>query len=240
MALNRQELFEKLLEQVHFPEKGNPAFKGAAVQSVVVHKNSRRWEFHLILRRPLSLNLFKELYQAVRVGFKDIAEVDLQISSPTTEVDPKLVADYWEYVIQHGAVDSPMLRQACLETVPEVRDGRVTIVVENEIIKERLTQQSLSAIEAGYQQLGFPRFKIHPFVDQSASQAKIKELREKHEAADAALAAKAMAQIKKKNATHKQKAAVQPADGPAQLGRVINDKLDVVQMKDIQGGKNGR
>ena len=235
MALNRQELFEKLLEQVHFPEKGNPAFKGAAVQSVVVHKNSRRWEFHLILRRPLSLNLFKELYQAVRVGFKDIAEVDLQISSPTTEVDPKLVADYWEYVIQHGAVDSPMLRQACLETVPEVRDGRVTIVVENEIIKERLTQQSLSAIEAGYQQLGFPRFKIHPFVDQSASQAKIKELREKHEAADAALAAKAMAQIKKKNATHKQKAAVQPADGPAQLGRVINDKLDVVQMKDIQG-----
>ena len=82
MALNRQELFEKLLEQVHFPEKGNPAFKGAAVQSVVVHKNSRRWEFHLILRRPLSLNLFKELYQAVRVGFKDIAEVDLQLAVP--------------------------------------------------------------------------------------------------------------------------------------------------------------
>ena len=235
MALNRQELFEKLLEQVHFPEKGNPAFKGAAIQSVVVHKESRQWEFHLILRRPLPLQLFKEFYQAIQVGFKDIAGVSVQISSPTTEVDPDLVADYWEYIIKRSAVDSPMLQQACLNTTPEVHDGRVTVVVENDILKDLLTKKALAVIENEYQLLGFPRFKIHPFVDQSASQAKIKELREKHEAADAALAAKAMAQIKKKNSTKKKSAPVAAADGPAQLGRVINEKQEVTQMKDIQG-----
>ena len=234
MALNRQELFTKLLEQVHFPEKANAAFKGAAVQSVVVHRESRRWEFHLIFRRPLPFQLFRDLCQAVQVGFKDIAGVSLQISSPATEVDPKLVADYWEYVIRQSTGSSPMLQQACLNTVPEVRDGRVTVVVENDILKDLLTKKALTTIEAQYQLVGFPRFKIHPFVDQSASQAKIQELREKHEAADAALAAKAMAQIKKKNAT-KKSAPVAPADGPAQLGRVINDKQEVVQMKDIQG-----
>ena len=237
MALNRQELFRKLLEQIHFPEKDNGAFKEAAVQSVVVHRASRRWEFHLIMRQPLPLKLYKEFYQSLQMGFKDIAGVSLQINTPATVIDPGLVADYWEEVINQSKVESPMLQQACVSTVPEVRDGRVTIVVENDIVKEMLVKKALAQIEESYQRFGFPHFKIHPFVDQSASQAKIKELKEKHEAADAALAAKAIAQIKKKNTTKKHSGShpAAPAAGPAQLGRVINDKQEVVQMKDIQG-----
>ncbi len=237
MALNRQELFRKLLEQIHFPEKDNGAFKEAAVQSVVVHRASRRWEFHLIMRQPLPLKLYKEFYQSLQMGFKDIAGVSLQINTPATDIDPGLVADYWEEVINQSKVESPMLQQACVSTVPEVRDGRVTIVVENDIVKEMLVKKALAQIEESYQRFGFPHFKIHPFVDQSASQAKIKELKEKHEAADAALAAKAIAQIKKKNTTKKHSGShpAAPAAGPAQLGRVINDKQEVVQMKDIQG-----
>ena len=237
MALNRQELFRKLLEQIHFPEKDNGAFKEAAVQSVVVHRASRRWEFHLIMRQPLPLKLYKEFYQSLQMGFKDIAGVSLQINTPATDIDPGLVADYWEEVVNQSKVESPMLQQACLSTVPEVRDGRVTIVVENDIVKEMLVKKALAQIEESYQRFGFHHFKIHPFVDQSASQAKIKELKEKHEAADAALAAKAIAQIKKKNTTKKRSGnhPAAPAEGPAQLGRVINDKQEVVQMKDIQG-----
>jgi DNA polymerase-3 subunit alpha (Gram-positive type) len=237
VALNRQELFRKLLEQIHFPEKDNGAFKEAAVQSVVVHRASRRWEFHLIMRQPLPLKLYKEFYQSLQMGFKDIAGVSLQINTPATDIDPGLVADYWEEVVNQSKVESPMLQQACLSTVPEVRDGRVTIVVENDIVKEMLVKKALAQIEESYQRFGFPHFKIHPFVDQSASQAKIKELKEKHEAADAALAAKAIAQIKKKNTTKKRSGnhPAAPAEGPAQLGRVINDKQEVVQMKDIQG-----
>ena len=53
MGLSRQELFGKLLEQIHFPEKDNSAFRNAAVQSVVVHKKSRQWEFHLIFNKAL-------------------------------------------------------------------------------------------------------------------------------------------------------------------------------------------
>ena len=237
MALNRQELFRKLLEQVHFPEKDNDAFKEAAVQSVVVHRSSRQWEFHLIMRQPLPLKLYKEFYQSLQMGFKDIAGVSLQISSPSTDMDAGLIADYWEEVVTQSVIESPMLQQACLSTVPEVRDGRVTIVVENDIVKEMLVKKALTRIEDSYQRFGFPHFKIHPFVDQSASQAKIKELKEKHEAADAALAAKAIAQIKKKNTVkkHSNNHPSAPAEGPAQLGRVINDKQEVVQMKDIQG-----
>lgn len=237
MGLNRHELFAKLLEQIHFPEKNAAAFQSAAIQSVVVHKSSRVWEFHLIFRRALPFSLFSEFTAALERGFSDIAGVQVKISSPMTELDQQKIADYWEYIVNTTAHDSAMLQQACLQTSPEVKDGRVTLVVENEIVKKMLVEKLLDRIEHRYQELGFPQFRIHPFVDQSASQEKIKELKAKHEADDAALAAKAMAQIKKNNARAKtkQKQAAAPAEGPAQLGRVINDKENVTQMKDIQG-----
>ncbi|MEE6643572.1 PolC-type DNA polymerase III, partial [Limosilactobacillus pontis] len=237
MGLNRHELFAKLLEQIHFPEKNAAAFQSAAIQSVVVHKSSRVWEFHLIFRQALPFSLFSEFTVALERGFSDIAGVQVKISSPMTELDQQKIADYWEYIVNTTAHDSAMLQQACLQTSPEVKDSRVTLVVENEIVKKMLVEKLLDRIEHRYQELGFPQFRIHPFVDQSASQEKIKELKAKHEADDAALAAKAMAQIKKNNAQAKtkQKQAAAPAEGPAQLGRVINDKENVTQMKDIQG-----
>ena len=237
MGLNRHELFAKLLEQIHFPEKNAAAFQSAAIQSVVVHKSSRVWEFHLIFRQALPFSLFSEFTVALERGFSDIAGVQVKISSPMTELDQQKIADYWEYIVNTTAHDSAMLQQACLQTSPEVKDSRVTLVVENEIVKKMLVEKLLDRIEHRYQELGFPQFRIHPFVDQSASQEKIKELKAKHEADDAALAAKAMAQIKKNNARAKtkQKQAAAPAEGPAQLGRVINDKENVTQMKDIQG-----
>lgn len=238
MGLSRYELFDKLLEQIHFPEKENAAFQSAAIQSVVVHKASQTWEFHLILRRPMPFNLFQQFLLALKQSFKDIAAVDVKISTPMTELDGQLIANYWNYIIEKVTGSSAMLRQICLQTVPEVKDGRVTLVVENEVAKEMLVKKLVDDVERTYQELGFPRFKIHPFVDASASQAKIEELKAKHEADDAALVAKAQAQIKKNNASKAKKRAhqeVAPAEGPAQLGRVINDKQEVVQMKDIQG-----
>ena len=199
MSLSRQELFQKLLEQIHFPEKDNPAFRDAKVQSVVVHKDSRLWEFHLMLRQPLPFNLFSEFSNALTMGFRDIANTRVKISSPMTDLDPKLIGDYWEYVVRQTAPDSPMTQQVCTQTSPEVRDGRVTLVIENEMMKDFLTKNVLGKIEEDYVDLGFPKFRIHPFVDESASEARIKELKAKHEADDAALAAKAMEQIKKNN-----------------------------------------
>ena len=238
MGLSRQELFGKLLEQIHFPEKDNSAFRNAAVQSVVVHKKSRHWEFHLIFNKALPYDLFTQFNQSLQLGFKDIAKVSLKISTPMTELDESQIANYWQFIINKAISDTPMLQQACLQTAPEVKDGRVTLVVENEVIKDLLAQKALDKIEKSYQELGFPKFKIHPFVDQSASQAKIEELKAKHEKADAALAAKAAARIKKNEAakkTAKKSAPVAPADGPVQLGRMIDSKQNVIQMKDIEG-----
>ena len=236
MGLSQQELFTKLLEQIHFPEKDNPAFKDGRIRSVVVHKASRQWEFHLLFRHPLPFDLFQSFQNALQIGFKDIAGVQVKINSPETELDQSLIDDYWRYVIQQVAPDSPMTQQVCTQTAPEVQDGRVTLVIENELMRDFLVKKSMAQIEEAYVNLGFPHFRIHPFVDQSASEAKIKELRAKHEEADAKLAAKAMEQIKKNSAAKKQRQkqkAAASADGPAQLGRVINDSQEVVQMKDI-------
>ena len=236
MGLNRHELFEKLLEQVHFPEKDNPALRNGEVRSVVVHKQSRRWEFHLTFTKALPYDLFQNFLQSLTIGFRDIANIDLKISTPMTNLDGQLIANYWNYVVDRAVKDSPMLRQACLQTNPEVKDGRVSLLVENEVMQDLLTQKGLELIERTYQDLGFPHFRIKTYIDESASQAKINELKAKHEEADAKLAAKAMAQLKQ-NATKAKKKTktAAPADGPVQLGRIIDEKTPVVQMQDIEG-----
>ena len=113
MGLSRQELFGKLLEQIHFPEKDNSAFRNAAVQSVVVHKKSRQWEFHLIFNKALPYDLFTQFNQSLQLGFKDIAKVSLKISTPMTELDESQIANYWQFIINKAISETPMLQQAC-------------------------------------------------------------------------------------------------------------------------------
>lgn len=233
MALSRQELFKKLLDQIQFADKENEAFKDAKVQSVIVHKNSRLWEFHLMTKEPLPFKLFNEFSNALEIAFKDIAKTKIKISSPMTDLDSQLISDYWNYVIQKVTSDSPMIQQVCTQTSPDVQEGRVNLVIENEIIKDFLGKETLKKIEDQYVNFGFPHFRIHPMINAAASEAKLKELRAKHEADDAALAAKAMEQIKKSNTQRKKQQAVGSTNGPTQLGRVINDSQEIKQMKDI-------
>ena len=187
MELSRHELFEHLLDQLNMA-KDDPAFKDGKIKQVIVHRKSKCWEFDIVLRKVMPYELFRQFVSALQISFRELAGVDakVRIDTPTDELDAKAIGDYWSYVVDAEVGESPMAREVCAKTIPEVDGNRVQLLLENEAIKDFFVKNLLSAIEEGYQKVGFPQFRIHPLVDQSASEQKIKELKAKQQQQDQA------------------------------------------------------
>lgn len=231
MALSKQEQFEKLLEQIDYAD---PHLTGGAIDQVVVHQQSRVWELHLHLREVLPLAVFTQLEQKTAVSFHQLAkaQVRFEITTDQGELVPNLISDYWPYVVRMVAGNSPMAQEICLKTSPELDDGRVSLLMENEAVEQIFATKLLGKIEEGYQQVGFPAFHIHTLVDQSASQAKIEELKAKQQKADEELVKQARAQIEQ--AKQKQQATASAApDGPIVIGRKLGPNDQVTRMATI-------
>lgn len=232
VALNKQEQFEKLLEQIGFTD---PRLTGGEIKQVVVHQQSRVWEIHLHLPKVLPLAVYTQLEQKTAVSFHQLAKarVKFVLTSEETELDQHLLGDYWAYVVRMVAGNSPMAQEICLKTTPEIDDGRVNLLMENEAVEQIFATKLLGKIEECYQQLGFAPFHIHTLVDQSASQAKIEELKAKQKKADEELVKQARAQIEQAKQKQQQQASTAAIEGPVIIGRQINPKEEVAQMATI-------
>lgn len=174
MALSKQELFEKLLEQVDWQPNAEfqEAFKDAAIDQVEVHVNSHRWDFHLKVNDILPFNAYQDLANHVAAAFKEIAATRLIVETEDPEVTNHNLADYWEWAVTHSEVHSPMIHEVFRGKVPYLDHKRPMIVAENEVIKDFLTTKALGPIEEEYQRLGFPKMTFATIVDDSKSQEK--------------------------------------------------------------------
>ena len=107
------------------------------------------------------------------LAFHEIAGISVQITTDDSEVNPRALADYWEWIVQNSGISSPLVQSLCNSNVPSYEDHRVILLAENEVIQNFLTNQALGPIEETYRQLGFPKFSVHTLSDDTASQEKI-------------------------------------------------------------------
>ncbi|WP_057740941.1 PolC-type DNA polymerase III [Limosilactobacillus secaliphilus] len=232
MALNAEEKFDKLTDQIQYQD---PALKGGRVDQVVVHQKSRCWDLHLYFPQVLPFKVYHELVHRLQMSFQELAHADVKIviSTDTDTPDSKLIGDYWRFLVNEEVGTSGMGFELAEQTMPEEHNGRLELTLENEKVKEFVIHNFLGKIQQAYGDAGFPDFNIHPVVDEDAAAAQLKELKAQQEKADAALVQKAMSQIKTHQAQRKQAAAKAVSDGPAQIGKVINDQAEVRQMETI-------
>lgn len=236
VALNKQELFEKLLEQINWQSDDSTQnlFKEAEIEQVQVHTKSQQWDFHLKVNDILPFNVYSNLANHIAAAFKEIAATQLFIETNNPQVTDENLAEYWEWIIAHSKIQSPMINEAFRGQVPYLDHNRPMIVAENEIIKNFLVNQALSPIEEGYHNVGFPKMNFTTIIDDSKSQAKINEFKERKAKNDAELTQKAMEAIQKQEIRKKVKQKETPSvDGPIQLGKKIADDISVRQMSDI-------
>ena len=234
MSLNTSEQFQKLLEQIDYPQPNEPSFAEAEIKKVVVHKKSKTWAFSFRFKECLPFPIFQEFYNHLQVAFSSIATVSFEIETQSSKLDSHLIANYWDWIVKNSHISSPLTQELCGHNLPYMNDGRVIFAAQNEVVQGFLTSTALGPIESTYKQYGFPEFSIHTIVDESDSQSMIKELKAKKEKSDAALAQKASQAILKQTEKRQKKAANGiPDGGPVRIGKQINPDAEVTRLEQI-------
>ena len=238
MKLNKKEMFAKLLQQIDLKPttQEKQYFENGSIRQVEVHEVSKRWDFTFNLVDILPFQLFVELQNHLSAAFKGIATTTIKIRTTDPEVTNQKLGDYWQWVVGNSGVSSNLTQSLCEGKVPYLQDGRVMLLAENEIIKNFLVTQALGPIEETYRRIGFPERNITTLVDETASQDKITEYKEKKAKNDAQLAQKALLAIQRQNQNkeaRRAKKTLPQVDGPVRLGKKISDEIVPRQMVDI-------
>ncbi|MFV0557461.1 MAG: exonuclease domain-containing protein, partial [Enterococcus sp.] len=228
MAQN-QATYHVLLEQMQLqPElRQDPLIASGEITSVVVHKQSKVWEFTLGFDRILPAVMYQTFFQQLTLAFQEIAQVQLNITVQEKQFDEALLQAYWPIVLSNTAVATQLVQQTIKSQTPFMQNQKIYLPVSNEAVIPYLTQQYLPLVEARYQSLGFAKFRIEPQLDKQQEATALKELEvRKEEQAQAFMqqAAENIAAFEQKKKEKKDNPA--PLDGPVQLGRNIpNDEL---------------
>lgn len=226
---NKVELFQILLKQIKLVDYANSrdSFVNGAIELVDVHEISKQWTIHFEFENVLPFNDFKALNDALSHAFKDIAKINISITTRENEFMPQYAPEYWKYVLSHINDNSPFLLELKNNNGLNYIDGQYQIVVHNMVVKEFLEKELLPKIEEKYQDLGFTKFHCNIIVNDSLAQEKIKELYDKNNELEKDLQDQ-LVEVQKKAEPKKS-----TTNTSNNIGKSISSKQEIRQMKDI-------
>ena len=82
MALNAQEKFQKLLEQINYQDD---SLTDGQVETVIVHQKSRVWEIHLQLPHVVPADTYRGLLHSLQMSFQSLANARVQLVIQTAD-----------------------------------------------------------------------------------------------------------------------------------------------------------
>lgn len=232
MSLSKEELFQKLMEQIGLARdpENQPYLENGTVESVTVHKQSKKWHFVLKVTDILPYTLFQQLEDSLRQTFQNIAEVSVTIQTASPTITPEKLERYWPTAVVKSGVSSPVCDQAFNEQLPIFENGKVLFYVENDVVKQQFLDTYFPPVEKAYESMGFPRFQLQPVVDEEASQKRLEDFQAKQEEQDALMASRTMDLIKKAEEQRKENG---NHTGPVVIGRPISASDDIKRMSEI-------
>lgn len=232
MDLNQKELFEKLLQQLQLDNHPDyrDYLKDGKLDSVVVYKQSKRWEFILSFPDILPFEVYQALEIRLKESFQSIAQTELNIVSKEPRLTAGHLENYWKKAIQISRANSPLCKDLAEKQLPQLKDGQVFVGVENNIIQEQAEENFFPKIEKAYQQMGFPHFKIRAVIDEELSHSN-KEAFEERQASLDEINTKIAAESLESRKQKQNQRAVEV--GRVTLGRKISENEEITRMIDI-------
>ncbi|WP_368251476.1 PolC-type DNA polymerase III [Enterococcus sp. 2201sp1_2201st1_B8_2201SCRN_220225] len=231
----KNEKFAILLEQANLASDERQALIDAKgrIEAVVVHKQSRIWEFTLGFQQILPVTLYQSLLHHVMMAFQEIAQVKVNIQTEASELNQDLLQDYWPLVLSDQDCNTKVVAQTIKNQLPFVEGKKVILPFANEAIIPHMVDNYFPLMESRYQKMGFPKFRLEARFD--AEQGKVAE--EQLAAKKAEQAEVLMQQAMENIAAHeKQKQEQKSAPvlvGPVQLGRNIPADEAILPMINI-------
>ncbi|MGK0551657.1 PolC-type DNA polymerase III [Enterococcus faecalis] len=236
MTEKARDLFEKLVMQVQMetPEKEHPLIQQGRVEKVIVHQQSRLWEFHLGFDEILPVMLYQSFVQRLELAFQHIAGVSVAITTGVQKFTEDQLIDYWQLALLNSQCNTPLVKKVLKTQTPQFQDRKIILPVDNDAVIPYLKQQYLPIIEELYTSYGFPKFHIEPKMDQQQAERVLQLFEERKQEQAAAFQQQAAESLVKYEQKKKEKQQQAPSlEGPIRLGRNIPNDEPIVPMGNI-------
>lgn len=226
MALSKEEMFAKLVEQLQLPRQisEDDSLAHASVETVTVHSQTKRYDFTLNTDQVLPYAIYVQLEAHLTAAFKAIAQTTLHINPRHVDLGADKLSAYWSYVVAHAQIESAIVQETCMRQTPQFEDGKITLTAENEPVRAFLINQGLGKLTETYAQVGLPGVNLVARVDAGETQAKLAAFQAQKAEQAAALAKRAQAVVAQREQ------APAAGNGPIQLGRNIKASDEPTQM----------
>ncbi|WP_367326881.1 PolC-type DNA polymerase III [Lactobacillus sp.] len=229
---NKNDLFLKLLKQVHFPDsfEDNELLQKGKIENVDVYAKEHRWDIHVFFDTPLQYDTYVALRKAIEESFASFVNVRFFVN--TGDGSDQYLPKYWHYAVQNSNVLQPMAREFLAGQKPEKVDGRWVIPVDNNIIDGIIEQKALDDLALEMRKYGFFNLKFITQVDQSSMENNLQSLEERHEEHEK--------DMQKQFEQTPEKAKPQPRQYPTKRTSYGKRKLDenapITQIRDVEDG----
>lgn len=229
---NKNDLFLKLLKQVHFPDsfEDNELLQKGRIENVDVYAKEHRWDIHVFFDTPLQYDTYVALRKAIEESFASFVNVRFFVN--TGDGSDQYLPKYWHYAVQNSNVLQPMAREFLAGQKPEKVDGRWVIPVDNNIIDGIIEQKALDDLALEMRKYGFFNLKFITQVDQSSMENNLQSLEERHEEHEK--------DMQKQFEQTPEKAKPQPRQYPTKRTSYGKRKLDenasITQIQDVEDG----
>ncbi|MGN8863990.1 PolC-type DNA polymerase III [Lactobacillus amylovorus] len=229
---NKNDLFLKLLKQVHFPDsfEDNELLQKGKIENVDVYAKEHRWDIHVFFDTPLQYDTYVALRKAIEESFASFVNVRFFVN--TGDGSDQYLPKYWHYAVQNSNVLQPMAREFLASQKPEKVDGRWVIPVDNNIIDGIIEQKALDDLALEMRKYGFFNLKFITQVDQSSMENNLQSLEERHEEHEK--------DMQKQFEQTPEKAKPQPRQYPTKRTSYGKRKLDenapITQIQDVEDG----
>ncbi|HLR92859.1 MAG TPA: PolC-type DNA polymerase III, partial [Atopostipes sp.] len=228
-------MFQTLLQQIDLSPSDEEAkyLNSGEVQKVKVHKNERKWEFHLEFNQILPFDLFYKFERSLKIAFSKIASIDVFIQVANPKITQDLISDYWLYACQNSGVDSPICNQLFKTSKPVYSDHKIIFYIEHEVTLSKFKEEFFPPIVDQYKKLGFPSdLRIIPEVDERAAEEVVRAVKEKNETENAKLT-KELTEKHQQNERNGNNGKNGNVNGPIKIGRAIAQNAPIMRMEDI-------
>ncbi|MDB6236958.1 PolC-type DNA polymerase III [Lactobacillus amylovorus] len=229
---NKNDLFLKLLKQVHFPDsfEDSELLQKGKIENVDVYAKEHRWDIHVFFDTPLQYDTYVALRKAIEESFASFVNVRFFVN--TGDGSDQYLPKYWHYAVQNSNVLQPMAREFLAGQKPEKVDGRWVIPVDNNIIDGIIEQKALDDLALEMRKYGFFNLKFITQVDQSSMENNLQSLEERHEEHEK--------DMQKQFEQTPEKAKPQPRQYPTKRTSYGKRKLDenapITQIQDVEDG----
>lgn len=229
---NKNDLFLKLLKQVHFPDsfEDNELLQKGKIENVDVYAKEHRWDIHVFFDTPLQYDTYVALRKDIEESFASFVNVRFFVN--TGDGSDQYLPKYWHYAVQNSNVLQPMAREFLAGQKPEKVDGRWVIPVDNNIIDGIIEQKALDDLALEMRKYGFFNLKFITQVDQSSMENNLQSLEERHEEHEK--------DMQKQFEQTPEKPQPQPRQYPTKRTSYGKRKLDenapITQIQDVEDG----